>query len=130
MAKSLNRQLVKSCLLGTLLAIVLSPGLSAFQQGSFFLFDIREDGDKASSAGRIVIAKSVFKKKSADSKTQIAKEESKKSEFEAAITVFETKETGKSDSKFQLLDDSVSGSDTESVFDENPQKPAGFYFTY
>lgn len=113
-----------------LLTAVLGLPLSAYQQGSYFLFDIRDDADSAKgTAGRIVLHSSIFQKQAVEPKTGIA-EKQKKSAFEAEITDFKSEGSDSVTTGIEILDESKQDSKTESEFDGTKPASSGFFFSY
>lgn len=113
-----------------LLTAVLGLPLSAYQQGSYFLFDIRDDADSAKgTAGRIVLHSSIFQKQAVEAKTGIA-EKQKKSAFEAEITDFKSEGSDSVKTGIEILDENKQDSKTGSAFDESAPAPSGFFFTH
>lgn len=113
-----------------LLTAVLGLPLSAYQQGSYFLFDIRDDADSAKgTAGRIVLHSSIFQKQTVEAKTGIAAKQ-KKSAFEAKITDFKSEGSDSVTTGIEILDESKGDSETESAFGETKPASSGFFFSY
>lgn len=126
---------VRLTLVGLLTALS-GVQVGAYNQGSFFLFDIRDDAIESGAANRIVVASSVFKSPAAESDA-VRVAEQPKSEFETRVTSLksETDESG-----VEILS-TVSGAGTsessfgdsgfgESSFDEDPPASSGFYFSF
>lgn len=120
----------KAWVISALLMFSFGIALSAYQQGSYFLFDIREDADESSVAGRIVVAASVFKDKKVDAQTQLAEKAAPKSEFESGISVFESSDSTPKSSQFKITEVETDEKATESTFGESQPTQGGFFFTY
>ena len=104
--------------------------LSAYRQGSYFLFDLRDDATAVKgTAGRIVVASSVFERKAAETKARSTGGESK-SEFQTEITSFRNDEGGSLETGIEILDTGKQGAENKSAFGENAPAPSGFFFTY
>lgn len=123
---SLNTPPRRGWLVVGLLATCLGLPLAAYQQGSFFLFDIREDAPASGTAGRIVVAASAFKTGPAKPATQAAGP----SEFETRITSFGSDGSTLKSSGVQLLEVETDAPKIESSFGDEPPVPSGFFFTY
>lgn len=113
-----------------LLALGASLPMSGYQQGSYFLFDIRDDAEQAEGlGGRIAVASSVFKKDASLLKTEIAGKR-KKSEFESEISSFNLEGSDSVSTGIEILDEKKDDSETESSFGESKPAPGGFFFSY
>lgn len=113
-----------------LLTLGLALPLSAYQQGSYFLFDVRDDAKSTKgTAGRIVLDSSIFQKQALASKTKIAKKQ-KKSAFEAEITGFKSEGSDSVKTGIEILDENKQESKTGSAFDESAPAPSGFFFNH
>lgn len=110
-----------------LLAAALFLPLSAYEQGSYLLFDIREDAEAKRTSGRIAVAASVFKIKKMDSAMT---QKTKKSEFETEITSFKSDDSDAAATGIEILDGEKDGSKSGSNFGESAPNPGGFFFTY
>lgn len=112
------------------LTVCLGLPLSAYQQGSFFLFDIRDDAaTEKGIAGRIVLASSLFKNKASKPESESATKE-KKSEFETGVSSFKLKGSDSISTGIKVLDTEDDDATIESSFGEDPPPPSGFYFSY
>lgn len=115
--------------IGLLTAGMALP-LSAYQQGSFFLFDIRDNTEAANGdAGRIAMASSIFKSDATKLRTGIAKKR-KKSEFEAEITDLKSDSSDSVSTGIEILDDDRDEATTESTFGDSKSASGGFFFSY
>lgn len=122
-----------------LFTMSLSLPLSAYQQGSYLLFDIREDATESGTGGRIAVAASVFKTEAEKAKRPMDRQQSR-SEFETVVDSFEGGQRSQVSGGIQILDvedeepgtDSTFGDDTQtgSSFGEEKPAPSGFFFTY
>ncbi|PXA03285.1 hypothetical protein DDZ13_12730 [Coraliomargarita sinensis] len=112
-----------------LLAASLPLSLPAYQQGSYFLIDVREDAKAASKTGRIVVAASVFQKKAPKAGTGIAAK-AKRSEFETEITSLRTKDSDFGSPGSELIKKKKEGADSESSFGETVPASGGFFFDF
>lgn len=109
-----------------LLTVSLGLPLSAYEQGTYLLFDIREDAVAAKdTSGRMVVAASVFKKTK-----PVTTQRGKKSEFEAEITSFRADGPDSVSTGIEILDDDKDGSKTKSTFGESKPASGGFFFSY
>lgn len=120
----------KATVICSFLMLLFGMALSAYQQGSYLLFDIREDAAESGEAGRIAVAASIFKKKTVKTEKQLAEQTAPKSEFESEISVFETANAITDTSQFLILEGESVESKSETSFDEKPKTQSGFFFTY
>jgi hypothetical protein len=115
--------------IGLLMASLGTP-LSAYKQGSYLLFEVREDGAEANaSEGRIVVAASFFKSKAQKLKGEVAGKE-KKSAFETEITSFRSDDSDSVTTGIEILDEENEASKSKSSFGESTPASGGFFFTY
>ena len=126
MPHSINTMSKRWWLVVGLLATCLSQPLMAYQQGSFFLFDIREDAAESGTAGRIVVAASIFKAELPNPATKPAGQ----SEFETRITSLGNDDSTLGPSGAKILDTEVDAPKSKSSFGDDPPAPSGFYFSY
>jgi len=112
--------------IGVLAAALFLP-LSAYEQGSYFVFDIRGDAEAKSASGRIVVAASLFKIKNVN--LTMARKE-KKSEFETEITSFKSDDSDSVATGIEILDEGKDGSEGGSTFGESAPDSGGFFFNY
>lgn len=119
-------------ILAGLLLLNLGLPVSAYQQGSFFLFYLSENVSEEGIAGRKVIAPSIFKTEAAEATTRIAgKKTQKPSEFESGIKSFLGEEKSTSDLQdMGILELEEEAPSSESSFGEDTPAPSGFFFTY
>lgn len=126
------------CLTVLLSSALLGPQLFAFEQGSFFLFDIREDASEAVATGRIAVASSAFKSETSEADTRLAEDEPK-SEFETEVTSLKTKTETAATGGIEMLESEIEKPKTktsfgdefgESSFGEDQPSTGGFFFTY
>ncbi|MFU8847771.1 MAG: hypothetical protein ACNA77_03525 [Opitutales bacterium] len=115
-----------------LLTFSLSLPLSAYQQGSLFLFDLRQEAGEEGVAGRKVIASSIFKIEAEKAKSEIAEGKPQiTSEFESGLKRILSGETSVPTTSgldiLKLENETISG---ESSFGESSPPPSGFFFTY
>ena len=125
MHNSINATSMRLWMVVGLLTTSLSLPLVAYQQGTYLLFDVRQDISETSKTGRIVVAASVFEAKAATRETKVPEQ----SEFETKITSFGT-EGSTSASGVEVLHTETDAPKIESSFGDSPPAPSGFFFTY
>jgi hypothetical protein len=113
-----------------LLMLGLGPTAAAYEQGSYFLFDVRDAAKTGDAAiARIFVNPDVFKAKKLETKKDIAGKK-EKSEFEMEISSFRTDAGGSVDTGIGILDEQKDDSKSESTFGEETPASGGFYFSY
>ncbi|MFO8028191.1 MAG: hypothetical protein R6U56_11050 [Opitutales bacterium] len=113
-----------------LLAASLSPQLFAYQQGTYFLFEIRNDADTAEdTSGRIVVSATVFQNEELKTDTGVAGTK-KTGEFEQGINNISMKGGDSVTTGIDILDAEEDDSATEPTFGEDAPASGGFYFSY
>ncbi|HKK80147.1 MAG TPA: hypothetical protein VJ933_10975 [Phaeodactylibacter sp.] len=114
-----------------LLMLCFSLSLSAYEQGSYYLFDLREDTAVAKApSGRILISATVFKSKELKTTPKVAGKGEKKSEFETEITSFRKDDSDSVTTGITILDEGKDASKSQSTFGENAPATGGFFFNY
>lgn len=115
-----------------LLTFSLSLPLSAYQQGSLFLFDLRQDASEKGLAGRKAIASSMFKIEAEPAKSELARSKAQTtSEFESGLkSVLSGGQSAPSTSGLDILKLENETISSESSFGKDPPAPSGFFFTY
>jgi hypothetical protein len=123
---SINAKSQRLWIVVGLLTATLSLPLVAFQQGTYFLFDVRQDVSEISKTERILIAASVFQAKEATREPKVARQ----SEFETKITSLGGEAKTPALDDLEILKFETADSKTESSFGDSPPPPSGFFFTY
>ena len=111
-----------------LLATCLGGPLAAYQQGSFFLFDLRADDSAKGTAGRIVMAATLFTSQTTKPTARAAA--TVPSEFETKITSFGSDGSTLKSSDIKILDAEYDTPSSGSSFGDEPPATSGFFFTY
>ena len=116
----------KGALVVSLLAVTWSA-LLAYEQGSFFLFDISESSEATSSSGRIQISKDLF----AESETQKAEVESESSsDLEVEFNAFGMGGGSSITDDYEFSEFETTFEDNSSSFGTEEPPATGFFFTY
>ncbi|MEO0510598.1 MAG: hypothetical protein AAF065_12145 [Verrucomicrobiota bacterium] len=112
-----------------LLALALNPSALAFEQGSLFLFDIREAEENKGVAGRIHISPSTFTTEKKRPKTQTAIQPVH-SEFEVDFTALGSDTTISLTSDFEVGTFDTNNSFGEDSLGDEDTQMNGFNFNY
>lgn len=113
----------------SLLPLGLCATLSAFEQGTYFLFDIKTNGAESGQAGRIAIAASLFQETTEDSKTIMTGQGLKNKFGSNALKLGESAAdtTGASSSAFHIKLETLTPEGSE---DPNTPPSSNFFFDF